>query len=269
MRPTTRAAYRETLLEDGAQSRARWFATTATSPRPRGRRREAHHGRVLRAAPRARDDGAPAATARIAKGKCEIWGCFQSPQAARDVVAKRLGMKVEDVTVHVTLLGGGFGRKSKPDFGVEAAVLSKAMDGKPVKVVWTRDDDLHNDYFHTVSVEHLEAGVDEKGLPVAWLHRSVAPTIVSTFDAKAQQEANWELGMGVINVPFAIPNIRIENPEATAHTRIGWFRSVSNIPHAFAVQSFVAELAAAAGRDHEGLSARGDRPGSDRYRRRR
>jgi isoquinoline 1-oxidoreductase beta subunit len=191
----------------------------------------------------------PAASARIAQGKCEVWGCFQSPQAARDLVAKRLGMPVENVTVHVTLLGGGFGRKSKPDFGIEAAVLSKAMDGKPVKVVWTRDDDLHNDYFHTVSVEHLEAGVDAQGKPVAWLHRTVAPTIVSTFDAGAKQEANWELGMGVINVPFAIPNIRIENPEAIAHTRIGWFRSVSNVPHAFAVQSFVAELAAAAGRD--------------------
>ena len=191
----------------------------------------------------------PAASARIVQGKCEVWGCFQSPQAARDLVAKRLGMPVEDVTVHVTLLGGGFGRKSKPDYGVEAAILSKAVDGKPVKVVWTRDDDLHNDYFHTVSVEHLEAGLDAQGKPVAWLHRTVAPTIVSTFDAGAKQEANWELGMGVINVPFAIPNIRIENPEAVAHTRIGWFRSVSNIPHAFAVQSFVAELAAAAGRD--------------------
>jgi isoquinoline 1-oxidoreductase subunit beta len=191
----------------------------------------------------------PAASARITRGKCEVWGCFQSPQATRDLVAKRLGMPVENVTVHVTLLGGGFGRKSKPDFGIEAAVLSKAMDGKPVKVAWTRDDDLHNDYFHTVSVERLEAGVDAQGRPVAWLHRTVAPTIVSTFDASAKEEANWELGMGVINVPFAIPNIRIENPEAVAHTRIGWFRSVSNIPHAFAVQSFVAELAAAAGRD--------------------
>jgi isoquinoline 1-oxidoreductase beta subunit len=91
--------------------------------------------------------------------------------------------------------------------------------------------------------------VDAAGLPVAWLHRSVAPTIDSTFDASARQQAGFELGMGAINVPFAIPNIRIENPEAVAHTRIGWFRSVSNIPHAFAVQSFVAELAAAAGRD--------------------
>jgi isoquinoline 1-oxidoreductase beta subunit len=191
----------------------------------------------------------PAASARIVNGKCEVWGCFQSPQATRDLVAKRLGIDVKSVTVHVTLLGGGFGRKSKPDYGVEAAVLSKAMNGKPVKVVWTRDDDLHNDYFHTVSVEHLEAAVDDKGMPVAWMHRSVAPTIISTFDPNAKEEANWELGMGVINVPFAIPNIRIENPEAIAHTRIGWFRSVSNIPHAFAVQSFVAELAAAAGRD--------------------
>jgi isoquinoline 1-oxidoreductase beta subunit len=191
----------------------------------------------------------PSACARIERGKCEVWGGFQSPQSARDMIAGKLGVTADDVTVHVTLLGGAFGRKSKCDFGIEAALLSKAMDGKPVKVTWTREDDLRNDYFHTVSVEHLEAGVDAGGLPVAWLHRTVAPTIGSTFDAAARQQADFELGMGVIKVPFAIPNIRIENPEAVAHTRIGWFRSVSNIPHAFAVQSFVAELAAAAGRD--------------------
>ena len=193
----------------------------------------------------------PAAAARITNGKCEVWGCFQSPQAARDGVAKRLGMSADNVTVNVTLLGGGFGRKSKTDYAVEAALLSKAMGGKPVKVIWSREDDLHNSYYHTVSVEHLEAGVDAQGKPVAWLHRSVAPTIISTFAEGAKQEAPLELGMGVINIPFAIPNIRIENPEAVAHTRIGWFRSVSNIPHAFAVQSFLGELAAAAGRDQK------------------
>ena len=191
----------------------------------------------------------PAATVRIANGKCEVWGCFQSPQAARDRVAKRLGMSPADVTVNVTLLGGGFGRKSKVDFATEAAILSKEMGGKPVKVTWTREDDLHNSYYHTVSVERVEAGVDAQGKPVAWLHRTVAPTIFSTFVEGAKQEADLELGMGVINVPFDIPNVRIENGEAVAHTRIGWFRSVSNIPHAFAIQSFVAELAAAAGRD--------------------
>ena len=191
----------------------------------------------------------PAATARIQGGKAEVWGSFQSPQATKDLVAKRLGMQPDDVTVHVTLLGGGFGRKSKPDFGIEAAVVSKAMEGKPVKLTWTREDDLMHTYFHTVSVEHLEAGVDGQGKPVAWLHRSVAPTLFSTFVEGAKNEGDLELAMGVINVPFAIPNIRIENPEAAAHTRIGWFRAVSNIPHAFAVQSFVAEMAAALGRD--------------------
>ncbi len=193
----------------------------------------------------------PAATVRIEQGKCEVWTAVQSPQRARDLVAKRLGMSPADVTVHVTLLGGGFGRKSKPDYAVEAAVVSKAMDGKPVKLTWTREDDLMHAYYHTVSVEHLEAGLDAQGKPVAWLHRSVAPTITSTFVEGAKNEAPFELGMGVINVPFAIPSVRIENPDAPAHVRIGWFRSVSNIPHAFAVQSFVAELAAAAGRDQK------------------
>jgi isoquinoline 1-oxidoreductase beta subunit len=193
----------------------------------------------------------PSATARIVDGKAEVWACVQSPQAARNNVAKRLGLPPADVTINVTLLGGGFGRKSMPDFAIEAAVVSKAMDGKPVKLTWTREDDLMHTYFHTVSVEHLEAGVDGQGKPIAWLHRSVAPTIITTFAEGAKNEAAFELGMGVINVPFAIPNVRIENPEAVAHTRIGWFRSVSNIPHAFAVQSFVAELAAAAGRDQK------------------
>src|SRR3954467_14845880 len=86
-------------------------------------------------------------------------------------------------------------------------------------------------------------------MPVAWLHRSAAPTIGSIFAPDPKHELPFELGMGLVNTPFAIANIRAENPEAVAHARIGWFRSVSNIPHAFAVQSFVAELAHAAGRD--------------------
>jgi isoquinoline 1-oxidoreductase beta subunit len=191
----------------------------------------------------------PAATARIVDGRCEVWAAVQAPQATHDRVAKRLGLPMERVTVNVTLLGGGFGRKSKPDFAVEAALLSKAMDGKPVKVTWTREDDIQHSYYHTVSVEHLEAGLDASGKPVAWLHRSVAPAIAALFGPDPKHEQPPELGMGLVNVPFAIANLRIENPEAAVHTRVGWYRSVSNIPHAFAIQSFVAELAAAAKRD--------------------
>jgi len=191
----------------------------------------------------------PVATARIVDGQCEVWACVQAPQATRDRVATRLGFPLDRVTVNVTLLGGGFGRKSKPDYAVEAALLSKAMDGKPVKVTWTREDDVQHSYYHTVSVEHLEAGLDASGKPIAWLHRSVAPSIGALFGPDPKHENPTEMGMGLVNVPFAIPNLRIENPEAAVHTRVGWYRSVSNIPHAFAIQSFVAELAAAAGRD--------------------
>jgi len=192
----------------------------------------------------------PTATARIVDGHCEVWAPTQAPQGLREDVATRLGLPIEKVTVHVTLLGGGFGRKSKHDFAIEAALLSQQMAGKPVKVVWTREDDLHHDFFHTVSLERLQAGLDAQGKPNAWLHRSAAPTIISTFAPDPKQQAPFEFGMGLVNVPFQIPNMRMETPQAAAHTRIGWFRSVSNVPHAFAVQSFVAELAAAAGRDH-------------------
>ena len=191
------------------------------------------------------------AVVQVKDGKCEAWGCIQSPQAARDRLAKRLSLTDDKVTVHVTLLGGGFGRKSKPDFFVEAGLMSQAADGAPVKLIWTREDDLQNGYYHTVSVERLEAGLDENGKPIAWLHRSVAPSIGSTFAAGQKTQIPIELGMGFVNTPFVLQNARFENPEAEAHTRIGWYRSVSNIPRAFAVQSFVAELAAAAGRDQK------------------
>ncbi len=191
----------------------------------------------------------PAAAARITNGKCEAWACTQAPQVTRLRLAKRLGLKPEDVTVHVTLLGGGFGRKSKPDYVLEAGILSQAMGGAPVKVTWTRDDDLHHGYYHTVSVERLEAGLDAKGKPVAWLHRTAAPTIGSIFAPDPKHELPFELGMGLTNLVLDVPNIRMENPEAPAHVRIGWYRSVSNIPHAFATQSFIAELAHAVGRD--------------------
>lgn len=192
----------------------------------------------------------PAATARIVDGRCEVWSCVQSPQAARERIAQRLGLDFDKVTVHVTLLGGGFGRKSKPDFAVEAALVSQQLKGVPVKLTWTREDDLHHDYFHTVTAQHLEAGLDAKGRVTAWLQRAAEPTIASIFAPDPRHLAPFELGLGLVNLPYAIPNVRIENPAADAHARIGWLRSVNNIQHTFAAQSFVAELAHAARRDH-------------------
>ncbi len=192
----------------------------------------------------------PAASARIVNGKCEVWGCFQSPQAARDLVAKRLGMPAENVTVHVTLA------RRRVRAQVQARLRHRgggAVQGDGRQAGQGRVDARRRSAqrlfpyrLRRASGSRRRRARDDRsrGCIAPWRRRSCRRSMPG-----AKQEANWELGMGVINVPFAIPNIRIENPEAVAHTRIGWFRSVSNIPHAFAVQSFVAELAAAAGRD--------------------
>src|SRR5262249_54351642 len=142
----------------------------------------------------------PAATVCIKDGVCEVWAPSQSPQAAHDRVAKRLGLAADKVVVHGTLLGGAFGRKSKQDFVVEAALVSKEMGGQPVKLTWTREDDLHNDYFHAVSAQHVEAGLDANGKVVAWLQRSAEPTILSIFAPDPKQLAPFELGLGLVGL---------------------------------------------------------------------
>ncbi|MET3458423.1 MULTISPECIES: xanthine dehydrogenase family protein molybdopterin-binding subunit [Pseudomonas] len=189
------------------------------------------------------------AVARFKDGQCEAWAPSQAPQVTRERVAERLGIPFEKVTVNITLLGGGFGRKSKPDFVVEAAVLAKEFPGQPIRVQWTREDDIHHSYFHTVSAEYLKAGLNKDGMPSGWLHRTVAPSITALFAPGMTHEAPFEIGMGVTNMAYAIPNLRLENPEAVAHARVGWYRSVSNIPHGFAIQSFIDELAHKAGQD--------------------
>jgi isoquinoline 1-oxidoreductase beta subunit len=187
----------------------------------------------------------PVAVADFKDGKVTVWAPTQNPQEVQTTVATAVGVKPQDVTCNVTLLGGGFGRKSKPDYCAEAAVLSKQL-GKPVKVVWSREDDLRFDYFHFVAAMYMKAAVDEKGMPTAWLGRSVYPPMLSGSDKPSYGGLGF---MGWVDVPFDIPNFRSENGMAQGHVRVGWLRSVANIPHAFAVHSFIDELAANAGRD--------------------
>jgi isoquinoline 1-oxidoreductase beta subunit len=190
----------------------------------------------------------PAAVADFRDGKVTVWAPTQNPQAVQDACAAVLGIDKQNVICHVTLLGGGFGRKSKPDYAAEAAVLSKKL-GKPVKVVWTREDDIRFDYYHTTAAVYHKASVDGRGRPTAWLHRSAFPPIASTFVPGAREPLGFELDLGLVDLPFDVPNIRAENGPADAHVRIGWFRAVSNNFHAFAAHSFADEMANAAGRD--------------------
>lgn len=191
----------------------------------------------------------PAAVARMSHGRWEIWAPVQSPGQARDDIAAALGIASAEITVQPTLLGGGFGRKSKCDFAIEAALLSKDLGGAAVKVVWTREDDMRHGFYHTVTAERFEAGLDASNKVIAWRHRSAAPTILSTFAPGQKHPFDIELGMGWVDTPFDVPNIRMESGEVQNHVRIGWFRSVNNVAHAWSIQSFVAEMASQLGKD--------------------
>ncbi|MEM8799941.1 MAG: molybdopterin cofactor-binding domain-containing protein [Pseudomonadota bacterium] len=190
----------------------------------------------------------PVALAHTTATKCLVFASTQDPQTARGMVAGALNMKPEQVEMNITLLGGGFGRKSKPDFIVEAALISKMADA-PVKVIWSREDDLHHGYYHAMSVQRIAAKVNEDGTPKEWHHRSVFPSIMETFNPAVERPSKLEVSLGLIDLPFQIPNVQIETGKAKSPLRIGWLRSVSNIQHAFAIGSFVDELAHQAGQD--------------------
>ncbi|MFK7853508.1 MAG: molybdopterin cofactor-binding domain-containing protein [Granulosicoccus sp.] len=192
----------------------------------------------------------PVALASFSEGKLDIWAPVQSPYGTRLDLAEFLKLNEEDVTVNVTLLGGGFGRKSKCDFVIEAAWLSQQL-GKPIQVQWTREDDIRHSYHHASSVERIEVGLDGNAKVIAWRHRSAQPSFLSTFVPDEGAQHPIEIGMGLEDCPYEIPNMQAEYGKAFAHTRIGWFRSVSHVQRAFAIQSMTAELAHELGRDQK------------------
>ena len=189
-----------------------------------------------------------AAIAKVEGGKVEAWACTQSPMDTRKTLAEFLKVDLANITVHVTLLGGGFGRKSKPDYVCEAAYLAREV-GAPVRVQWTREDDLRHSYYHSVAAHRLEAALDSSGKVTAWLHRSAYPAISATFAPNVPGPEADELTNGASDIPFDIPNMSVEACPAVAMARIGWYRSVNAIHHGFAIGSFVDELARAAKQD--------------------
>lgn len=189
----------------------------------------------------------PAALVHVQGDTAVAWLSTQNPQAAQEVIASAAGLKKENVTCHVTLLGGGFGRKSFLDFVAEAAILSKMVQ-KPIKLIWSREDDIRSDYYLPAAAVYMKAALDSANRLTAWLQRSAFPPINSTFNASSLH-ASWELNNTWIEAPFDVPNLRVENGPAQAHVRVGWLRSVASVFHTFAVGSFASELAHATGKD--------------------
>ena len=146
----------------------------------------------------------PAAIANVSTKSVEVWAPVQDPQSTRAQIAARLSRPPDEIHVTPTLLGGAFGRKSKPDFVLEAVDLSSRLK-RPIRVQWTREDDLHHDYFHAPSAQFYHAALGDDGLPVGWLQRTAFPTIMSTFSPAANMPADWELDMGFTNTPYRCP----------------------------------------------------------------
>lgn len=186
------------------------------------------------------------AVADVREGRCEIWAPTQAPQRTRQWVSKLLKIPEKHVTVNVTHLGGAFGRKGKPDFICEAALLSQHA-GRPVRVQWSREDTTRHGYYHACAVQRVDAAFDDQGGILAWRHRVAAPTIASTLVGFLETLVKFELAMGLLDMAIDAPHVSVEVVKTENKVRIGWLRSVYNINHGFAVQSFVGELAEARG----------------------
>jgi len=186
-------------------------------------------------------------TAHFQGTTCELWAPTQVPQDCRNEVAKALGLDPDQVTVNVTLMGGGFGRRLEFDYAVEAALVSKAIGG-PVKVIWTREDDMRFSTYRPASLHQLSASLDGSGFPVGLTHRIIAPSIAGQKGQPTPGNVDPDMPDEAGPV-YGIPNYSVEYVMSETPVPLGWMRSVYALQAAFALESFIDELAIAAGKD--------------------
>jgi isoquinoline 1-oxidoreductase beta subunit len=188
-------------------------------------------------------------TAHVRADGVDIWAPTQFQTGAHQMGAAIGGVAPEQVKVHTTYLGGGFGRRFELDFIQEALEASKAV-GAPVKVVWSREDDIQHEYYRPASYHRMRAGLDARGQPVVWTHRVVAPSIMArVFPNTVQNGLDGEAVEGAVEMPYAVPNVHVDYVLTDTGVPVGFWRSVNHSFNAFAVESFIDELAHAAGQD--------------------
>src|SRR6059058_2304329 len=188
-------------------------------------------------------------TAHVRADGVDIWAPTQFQTGAQGFGAKIGGVTPDKVKVHTTYLGGGFGRRFELDFIQEALETSKAV-GAPVKVIWSREDDIRNAQYRPANHHRMRAGLDANGQPVAWTHRIVAPSIMArVFPDTVKNGLDEEAVEGGVGMPYAIPNVHVDYLLTDTGIPVGFWRSVNNSYNAFAVESFIDELAHAAKKD--------------------
>ncbi len=171
-------------------------------------------------------------TAQVGSGECTVWAPTQAPGRTQQTAARITGLPPDRVRVVTTFLGGGFGRRSEQDFVEEAVELARRT-GRPVQVAWSREDDIRHDFYRPASHSRLRAALDAQGRPIAWHQITAGPG----------------LAQGGIDIPYAIPNLRLEQAVVEPGVPVGFWRAVGASNNAFPVECFMDELAAAAGRD--------------------
>jgi isoquinoline 1-oxidoreductase beta subunit len=188
------------------------------------------------------------ATVHVTADACTVWVPTQNPGGSREVAARLTGLPVERVTVNTTLLGGGFGRRGQTDYVVDAVETAKAIGGGPVKVMWTREDDLTHGFYRPSTYNVFRAALDGQGKPAAWFTRVVGAGLLRQRGAPAGQVDNTSMA-GLRDLPYDIPNVRIEWVDKDVGVPIGFWRSVGSSQNGFIVECFVDELAHLAGQD--------------------
>jgi isoquinoline 1-oxidoreductase beta subunit len=188
-------------------------------------------------------------TAHVRADGVDIWAPTQFQTGAQMVGAQIGGVGPEKVAVHTTYLGGGFGRRFELDFIMEALETSKAA-GAPVKVIWSREDDIQHAQYRPANYHQLRAALDAAGQPVAWTHRIVAPSIMARmFPQTVKNGLDGEAVEGGVGLPYAVPNVHVDYQLTDTGIPVGFWRSVNNSFNAFAVEGFIDELAVAAKKD--------------------
>jgi len=185
-------------------------------------------------------------TAAPGADRWEVWAPTQSPQWVQSSIAAETGLKPEQIVVHTLLSGGGFGRRYMADFPTEVAQIAKQI-GKPVQLVWTREDDMQHDFYRPAARHYMSGAIDARNQPTAWRHHLLSTSIDAFWHPERPAQGS-ELD-GALTVPYGIPNLRLEYTPVASGVPVAWWRSVADAMNAFATESFIDELAAAAKAD--------------------
>jgi isoquinoline 1-oxidoreductase beta subunit len=188
-------------------------------------------------------------TADVGADRVEVWAPTQFQTIAQKMAAKSAGLNPEQAFIHTTYLGGGFGRKAGPDFVIEAVETSKAIS-RPVKLTWSREDDMQHDFYRPASYAKLAAGIGADGWPVAWTTRIACPSIMEAwFPGSTKNNLDPTSVEGIANLPYSIPNIYVDYVRTEPGIPVGFWRSVGSSQNGFFSECFVDELAAAGKKD--------------------